>query len=235
MLSKEQQYRIEWEDIFIRLVYPEFTTIEIAEHLGKAKQTIAARCNKLNLKKLWCGYRIKPGQKFGRWKVICINKNLGRKNRILCICNCKNRTMRYVLSSFLLNGKSKSCGCIAIDTLSKRYGNIIGQVFSRIVASAKDRNLEININMKYISSLFDKQNGKCAISGIGISLPENTKEFREGDCTASLDRIDSKKGYIIGNVQWVHKRVNFMKQDMNENDFIEFCHIISNYQRIKYE
>lgn len=26
-----------------------------------------------------------------------------------------------------------------------------------------------------------------------------------------FDRIDPNKGYIIGNVQWVHKHINMMK------------------------
>ena len=45
--------------------------------------------------------------------------------------------------------------------------------------------------------------------------------------TASLDRIDNSKGYIVGNVQWVHKQVNFMKGTMEQKEFIKFCKLIS--------
>lgn len=38
-----------------------------------------------------------------------------------------------------------------------------------------------------------------------------------------LDRIDSSKGYIEGNVQWVHKDVNMMKQNYSQKYFIEMC------------
>ena len=44
--------------------------------------------------------------------------------------------------------------------------------------------------------------------------------------TASLDRIDSSKGYIEGNVQWVHKRVNLMKGNMSTENFIEWCNLV---------
>jgi hypothetical protein len=45
--------------------------------------------------------------------------------------------------------------------------------------------------------------------------------------TASLDRIDSSKGYIEGNVQWIHKHINKMKNNFNESYFIEICKKIS--------
>ena len=44
--------------------------------------------------------------------------------------------------------------------------------------------------------------------------------------SASLDRIDSKKGYTEENVQWIHKDVNSMKMDYNEDYFIKMCQLI---------
>jgi hypothetical protein len=49
--------------------------------------------------------------------------------------------------------------------------------------------------------------------------------------TASLDRIDSSKGYTIDNVQWVHKTVNLMKRELNQQDFIDICNKISYYNK----
>lgn len=47
------------------------------------------------------------------------------------------------------------------------------------------------------------------------------------ESTASLDRIDSSKPYVKDNVQWVHKVVNNMKWDFDQNEFIEWCKIIA--------
>jgi len=44
--------------------------------------------------------------------------------------------------------------------------------------------------------------------------------------TASLDRIDSSKGYIEGNVQWVHRKINMMKQSYTQEEFIELCQAV---------
>ena len=44
----------------------------------------------------------------------------------------------------------------------------------------------------------------------------------------SLDRVDSSKGYIEGNVQWVHKMVNMSKQQYTQEEFIEMCTAVVN-------
>ena len=41
--------------------------------------------------------------------------------------------------------------------------------------------------------------------------------------TASLDRIDSTKGYSKDNIQWVHKDINCMKMDFSQQYFIDLC------------
>ena len=72
------------------------------------------------------------------------------------------------------------------------------------------------------------QNGKCALSGIDIPLLKNpkTKAQRESQL-ASVDRINSSIGYVEGNVQWVHKDINLMKNKFDQNYFIKMCKKIS--------
>ena len=45
----------------------------------------------------------------------------------------------------------------------------------------------------------------------------------------SIDRIDSSQGYTKGNVQWVTNQVNFMKKDLIQQDFINWCKLIYNH------
>jgi len=49
---------------------------------------------------------------------------------------------------------------------------------------------------------------------------------------ASLDRIDSNLGYIVGNVGWTSTIINIMKQNLKLCDFIELCCIISKNKSI---
>lgn len=48
------------------------------------------------------------------------------------------------------------------------------------------------------------------------------------EASASLDRIDSSKGYEQGNVQWVHKDINNMKQSFSQDKFIDWCKKVVN-------
>ena len=53
----------------------------------------------------------------------------------------------------------------------------------------------------------------CAITGDFISNIDD----------ASLDRIDSTKGYVEGNVQWVTKQANLSKHVMTMDQLYQFC------------
>ena len=51
--------------------------------------------------------------------------------------------------------------------------------------------------------------------------------------TASLDRIDSSKGYTKNNVQWLHKDINIMKRDFPEEKFLFLCkQIVKNHKLV---
>ena len=76
-----------------------------------------------------------------------------------------------------------------------------------------------------------KQNRKCALTGVYIDLTESRKSFNVDFelMTASIDRIDSKKGYEPNNIQWVHKDINRMKWAFPQNQFIEMCQLVINH------
>lgn len=46
-----------------------------------------------------------------------------------------------------------------------------------------------------------------------------------------LDRIDSSKGYIENNIQWIHKDLQFMKNTMSDNKFIKYCQLVADKSR----
>jgi len=94
--------------------------------------------------------------------------------------------------------------------------------WNRIVKSAHKRLIPVTITRDYAFQLFISQQQKCALSGQEIFLSE-----KEKNTTASLDRIDSNQGYEIGNVQWVHKDLNIMKNQISEQEFKQFCKLVS--------
>jgi hypothetical protein len=81
--------------------------------------------------------------------------------------------------------------------------------------------------MDYLYDLFIQQNGQCAISGIKISLG-NGKPGKLR--TASLDRIDNTKGYVYGNVWWVHKHINKIKRTLTCDELKFWCQKVVDYE-----
>lgn len=153
--------------------------------------------------------------------------------RYICKCDCgKTKT---VLDTHLNYGKTKSCGCGKRKGTSHSmwtgYEGLSGALWNQIKRGADGsrgrRVLEFNITKEYIWDLIVEQKFKCAISGVDIYL--QPKWNTSG--TASLDRIDSSLGYIINNVQWVHKDVNKMKNSLDQNYFIKLCKSISEYNK----
>jgi len=107
------------------------------------------------------------------------------------------------------------------STAWKGYEEMPSRYFSRLISRhKKHKYVEFNITLKYLWELFTIQERRCALSNIELSL--DSINF-----TASLDRIDSTKGYIIGNVQWLHKDINFMKNNLPLNVFLEWMKLIT--------
>ncbi len=98
--------------------------------------------------------------------------------------------------------------------------------WNQIIHSATRRDLDFTISVEYAWRLFQKQKGKCALSGLRIKQINGRSRFNT-DNSASLDRIDPEKGYVPGNVQWVHKDINRMKQDFDEERFIRLCTLVA--------
>lgn len=106
---------------------------------------------------------------------------------------------------------------------TQKFGDIHQSYLYLLKDRANRKNLEFNLDGNYLWKLFLKQNRRCALSGIEIGFPKAWGAKSKTNITASLDRIDSTKGYITGNVQWVHKIINTMKMDMSDKEFILLC------------
>lgn len=113
----------------------------------------------------------------------------------------------------------------------KHHDELCGSLLSKIRSGIKQRTkngrvIEFNITLSDIWNQFIKQNKKCAISGIELSFPKNNPEYLKYEWTASVDRIDSNKGYTVDNIQIVHKKINIIKFDMSTEELISWCKII---------
>lgn len=162
------------------------------------------------------------GAIIGRLTVRC--RADGTDNRWECDCRCGTSIVTSARNLLREHG-SRSCGCM-------KAGNdwevITPFVWGVIAAKARTRNIDFSLTREYGESLFKQQQGVCALSGISLRF---ARRRRTRDTTASLDRIDSRVGYAVGNVQWVDKRINMMKQTLSSSEFVALCRAVSEHNQ----
>ena len=107
--------------------------------------------------------------------------------------------------------------------------------FKKIQSNAIKRGLSFDLDIDYLWDLFLKQNKKCALTKVDINIVNATISYNYHLNTASLDRIDSSKGYEKDNIRWVHKAINHIKSDIDDtNNRIRQNNIIMNRQKDTY-
>lgn len=107
--------------------------------------------------------------------------------------------------------------------------NIHKQWIKNILLNLKrgNRLLKCNLTNIQLYELLEKQQFKCAYTGIELKV----KNIFKRDSNASIDRIDSDKDYTINNIQWVYKPINIMKNNFTSDDFIKMCYLVTNFKR----
>lgn len=161
------------------------------------------------------------GKTFGGLYVIGVSE-VSRNGHYRYFVRCSCGVEKTVLGTHLLQGNTKTCGKCVERRKPRNWtgcGSVSGTYFAQLKSGAAGsrgrKPLEFAVTIEYVADLLDnKQKGLCALSGLPISIR---------DKTASLDRVDSEKGYLEGNVQWLHKDVNMMKRHYNQDYFIHLC------------
>ena len=168
---------------------------------------------------------LNKGDKYKNWTVVDgpIYKNNTAYYKVQCTCG----TEELLLPLYILDPNSHFCcqKCTYKQTAENikvkngKIGELDKTEYTRLKRSAKARNIEFNVSIDYLWNLFLQQNNTCAITGDIID------DFKQ----ASLDRIDSSKGYIEGNVQWVTAQANLSKHVMTMDQLYEFCKKVLNH------
>lgn len=176
------------------------------------------------------------GKKFNKLTVVKISGK-ARNGMVKWLCNCECGNETSYTYDHLTRSKNpvKSCGCHRKRMKGPNHPQWTGHegisgtwwqdhVLREI--RGKRHRVPVTFTIEQGWDLLVKQNFKCALSGLTIYL-----DSKEGN-TASLDRIDSSKGYEVGNVQWTHKHVNFMKFTHTTEYFIDLCKRVAKHNGI---
>ena len=98
-------------------------------------------------------------------------------------------------------------------------------------AKKKEHEVSDELDVEFLLGIYQEQQGLCAISGLPLTWGyEGQEHANSGDrrgTNISIDRIDSSRGYVPGNVRLVCDRVNRIKSNMDDTDLYFWCCQIS--------
>ena len=101
------------------------------------------------------------------------------------------------------------------------------------MGKARNRAHATDLDLPYLKELWEKQQGMCPLSGITMELPVNLLAWTrdKGNCwKPSLDRIDSSKGYVRGNVRYIVNIANMCQQSWGDVEVVAFCKAVAQHQ-----
>lgn len=164
---------------------------------------------------------------------------------IQLICKTCSKSFERSLSQYTYQSKkgresfcSKSCGTTHNNTqypklrtpnaydisnhASNKRDEFTGfrEFITRIKKRAKSNaKFDCKITLQELKSVWDSQKGICPYTGLALELPTTLKSLEHNLAKASLDRIDSLKGYTVDNVQFISVYINYMKSNLPQSDF----------------
>ena len=107
-----------------------------------------------------------------------------------------------------------------------KHSREIDSRLKNLCTKAKSRTKEFTLIDQDLLDLWEKQNGQCAYTKLPMLATSN--QFN----TVSLDRVDSSKGYVVGNVQLVCAAINKMKQEYTEELFVLMSHLVTQNNKL---
>ena len=127
------------------------------------------------------------------------------------------------IKNFPKNERTSCTICGKDKRKASQKRSLIKHILNLRLTSAKFRalktNMEFNIDLEYLKCLLKEQDNKCVYTNMEFNN-------EDGMLSLSMDRIDSTKGYVKGNIQFVLSCINYMKQEYSEENFIKMCKLV---------
>jgi hypothetical protein len=169
------------------------------------------------------------GTHFGRLIVTKFSEFRGNKKKPYweCLCECGN--IIITSSNSLIQGDSKSCGCLHSEIMSNRKFEDGLAAFNRLFRNYKNnikrKKLPFELTKEYFREITQRNCFYCNRKPSQTVRSDNNS----GDYTYNgIDRVDNKKGYTIENCVPCCEMCNKAKREIDVKDFYNWIDNIYN-------
>lgn len=104
-------------------------------------------------------------------------------------------------------------------------------IFHSSKGNAKKKKIDHSISIEHLKELWEIQKGLCYYTN--KPMLKNLENVENNYDSVSVDRIDSSKGYIVGNVVLCRWVINRMKNDLSNLHFLDIISDIHKNFNIK--
>lgn len=130
------------------------------------------------------------------------------------------------------NGLQSICKKCQAQKQSVRNSKLLGfiaKIMKDGKRNAERRDIDFKLTIEDLIEVYDKQKGKCSISGVEMTHISNIgKECRViNKNNISLDRIDSTGIYEKSNIHLTTTHINRMCWDFDKGDFYDICSLVA--------
>jgi len=156
---------------------------------------------------------------------------INRKNKkgtpFYCSLSCSGKVNNTHLDKWRTSEGNKEL-CKKISKNRKDEYSEFRETLKRCRYRSKDGKKELSLTLTDLKEQWEKQNGKCPYLSQHLVLPLTTRNENKDNpnLIASLDRIDSAKGYVKGNIQFISQTLNYAKNKFDEEVLLNLIDLL---------
>jgi len=112
-----------------------------------------------------------------------------------------------------------------VESIEKEL-RIFNHILSLVDENPEKVKTSSDIDVLYLRTILENQNGRCIYSKVPLVLPTAGAEAEDVLSTAVIDKINPTAGYVKGNIQFISVAMSYIKRDLSHEKTLKLVKLI---------